>query len=151
MPHEEPATRMQLAELGNRRRRLEELLAVHRPDLRCGDALFPEYDALDFSKLEHRTYRGVLKKLATLQARVLQGTKFSKMLRYRCADFLYLVVEDNIFSEAEIPAGWGLLVRRGDSLMSLRPPVNLEATEWQRRALLEAIALAGMRRLPADR
>jgi len=29
------------------------------------------------------------------------------MFRYRCADFLYLVVEDGIFAEAEVPAGGG--------------------------------------------
>jgi hypothetical protein len=83
--------------------------------------------------------------LATLQARVLKGTKFSKMFRYRCADFLYLVVEENIFAEAEIPAGWGLLVRRGDELVLARAPVALDAADAQRIALLENIALAATR------
>lgn len=143
--HAERATQQRLAELIGRRRQLEELLAVHRPDLRRGESLFPEYDALDFSQLEHRTYRAVLKKLATVQGHVLKGTKFAKMFRYRCADFLYLVVEDNIFAEAEVPAGWGLLVRRGDTLALSRPPVTLEAVPEQRRALLENIALAATR------
>jgi hypothetical protein len=73
------------------------------------------------------------------------------MFRYRCADFLYLVVEENIFAEAEIPAGWGLLVRRRrsddgeDELILARPPVQLESTPQQRAALLETIALAGTR------
>lgn len=143
--HGEVATRMWLAELTQRRRTLEELLAVHRPDLRRGEALWPEYDAWDFSSLEHRAYRGVLDELETAQRRVLRGTKFSKMFRYRCADFLYLVVEDGIFAEAEIPAGWGLLVRRGDELRTARQPANLDAAPLQRAALLEMIALAGTR------
>src|SRR4051812_14532836 len=50
----ETVTRAQLAELARRRRTLEELLTVHRPDLRRGEALWPEYDSWDFSSLEHR-------------------------------------------------------------------------------------------------
>lgn len=147
----EAATEARLEELTQRRRRLEELLAVHRPDLRRGEALWPEYDAWDFSSLEHRAYRGVLDEIDTVQRRVLRGTKFSRMYRYRCADFLYLVVEPNIFAEAEIPAGWGLLVRvagegeAGDSLQLARRPAALDPAPGQRTALLEAIALAGTR------
>lgn len=143
--HAEEATRVRLAELAARRRGLEELLAVHRPDLRRGEALWPEYDAWDFSGLEHRAYRGVLDELETVQRRVLRGTKFAKMFRYRCADFLYLVVEENIFAEAEIPAGWGLLVRTGDDLRLARAPADLAAVTAQRLALLESIAAAATR------
>ncbi|QYM79700.1 hypothetical protein K0B96_03515 [Horticoccus luteus] len=145
--HAEEETKRRLAELLERRSKLEALLAVHRPDLRRGEALWPEFDTWDFSGLEHAAYRSVLTELATVQARVVKGTKFAKMLRYRCADFLYLVVEDNIFAEAEIPAGWGLLVRRGetDELVLKRAPVALAAAEAQRLALLEEIALAATR------
>jgi hypothetical protein len=163
--HAEAATRVRLEELMRRRRRLEELIAGHRPDLRRGDALWPEYDSWDFSGLEHRAYRGVLDELETLQRRVLRGTKFSRMFRYHCADFLYLVVEDNIFAEAEIPAGWGLLVRvacaddAAHELRLARAPARLEPTAAQRIALLETIALAGTkavnrlvgRDVPSDR
>lgn len=143
--HAEAATRARLAELVERRRNLEEMLAVHRPDLRRGEALWAEFDAWDFSGLEHATYRGVVEEIETLQRRVRGGTKFSKMFRYRCADFLYLVVEENIFAETEIPAGWGLLVRRGEELVLQRAPANLAAEEAQRIALLEAIAVAATR------
>lgn len=143
--HAEADTRQRLAELIERRARLEQLLAIHRPDLRRGEALWPEFDAWDFSGLEHRAYRELLDELATLQARVRGGTKFAKMFRYRCADFLYLVVEDGIFAEAEIPAGWGLLRRCGDALELARRPAELAAADAQRLALLEAIAQAGTR------
>jgi hypothetical protein len=141
----EAETKRKLAELMARRKKLEELLAVHRPDLRRGEALWPEFDTWDFSGLEHATYREVLAELATVQARVLKGTKFSKMFRYQCADFLYLAVEENIFAEAEIPAGWGLLVRRGETLELSRPPIALNAADMQRIALLENIAVAATR------
>lgn len=143
--HAEAATRARLAELGARKAKLEELMAVHRPDLRKGESLFAEFDAWDFSGLEHATYRAVLAELATVQARVLRGTKFSRMFRYACADFLYLVSEDGIFAEAEVPAGWGLLVRRGVELELRRRPVGLEAAAEQRERLLEAVAAAGTR------
>ncbi len=143
--HAEAKTRARLEELTARRAKLEELLAEHRPDLRKGDTLFPEFDAWDFSGLEHATYRAVLKELAAVQEHVLRGTKFARMFRYRCADFLYLVVEDGIFAEAEIPAGWGLLRRNGSELELARAPVALEATAEQRLRLLEAIAIAAAR------
>lgn len=143
--HDDAATKRALAALLKRREKLEELIGGHRPDLRRGESLFPEYDAWDFSGLEHKAYHDLLAEIATLQGRVLAGTKFSKMLRYRSADFLYLVVEDDIFAEAEIPAGWGLLVRVGEALELRRPPVALDAGEVQRRALLEAIALKATR------
>ena len=149
--HAEEATRARLTELAQRRRTLEELLAVHRPDLRRGEALWPEYDSWDFSGLEHRAYRSVLDELAAVQRQILRGTKFSRMFRYHCADFLYLVVEENIFAESEIPAGWGLLVRAprgdggGEELRLARPPAKLEPAAEQRAALLEMIAVAGTR------
>jgi hypothetical protein len=145
--HAETATRARLAELTARRAALEQLLAEHRPDLRRGEALWPEFDAWDFSALEHRAYRDVLADIETLQRRVLRGVKFSRLFRYRGADFLYLVAEDNIFAEAEVPAGWGLLVRRGEALHRARAPAALEAGAEQRLRLLEAIALRGARAL----
>lgn len=143
--HGEDATRNRLHELTDRRRTLEELLAVHRPDLRRCDALWPEYDTWDFSTIEHSTYRTVLAELATVQRQIIRGTKFSRMFRYRCADFLYLVVQDGIFAESEIPAGWGLLVRRGAALDCARRPADLAASGDQRIALFDCIALAATR------
>lgn len=143
--HAEQATRLALAGLLERRQSLEAMFTVHHPDLRRGEALWPEYDTWDFSRLEHDGYRRVLAELATVQRRVLRGTKFSKMFRYRCADFLYLVAEDGIFAESEVPAGWGLLVRHDDTLHLARRPADLEAAPAQRSALLELIALAGTR------
>ena len=143
--HAEQATRRRLAELIERRRTLELLFTTHCPDLRRGDALWPEFDSWDFSRLEHHAYRAVLTELATVQRCILRGTKFSRMLRWRCADFLYLVVEDGIFAEAEVPAGWGLLVRCGEELKLARVPVALDAADPQRMALLECIAVAATR------
>jgi hypothetical protein len=141
----EEVTRRRLAELVERRRCLEEMFTTHCPDLRRGDALWPEFDTWDFSRLEHHAYRSVLAELETVQRRVIRGTKFSRMFRWRCADFLYLVVEDGIFSESEVPAGWGLLVRAGAELRLARVPVALDSAEMQRLALLESIALSATR------
>lgn len=143
--HDDRDTRKLLAAALRRRKKLEKLLGEHRPDLRRGDSLFAEFDAWNFEDLEHKGYRKLLDEIATLQGRLGAGTKFSKMLRYQSADFLYLVVEDDIYADAEIPAGWGLLVRKGDELELRRRPVALEAGEGQRRALLEAIALRATR------
>ena len=105
--------------------------------------MFAEFDAWDFGELEHKSYHALLTEISLLQGRLVGGAKFAKMLRYQCADFLYLVVEDDIYADAEIPAGWGLLVRRGEEMELRRKPARLHPSMEQRRALLEGIALAG--------
>jgi hypothetical protein len=145
----EAATRRELADLLARRDKLEELLATHRPDLRRGESLFPEFDTFDFTAAEHRTYAQVLHDIAKLQRRLLGGVKFDRIFRYRAADLLHLVAEDGIFARDEVPAGWGLLVRRGDTLVLERKPVRLEPVAGSRVALLERIALAATKRRPA--
>jgi hypothetical protein len=146
--HDDGATKRQLAALWQRKEALEALLGAHRPDLRRGESLFAEYDAWDFTGLDHKGYHTLLTEIATWQTRAKAGTKFSKMLRYQSADFLYLVVEDDIYAEAEIPVGWGLLVRKGEALELRRRPATLEAGDVQRRALLESIALKATRLSP---
>ena len=95
--------------------------------------------------LEHETHRRVVADLARWQERLLSGTKFARLRRWRAADYFYLVSEEGIFAEAEVPAGWGLLVRRGGELELARKPVWTEASEVSRLALLESIALAATR------
>lgn len=140
--HAEAATRARLEELLARRAKLEALLAMHRPDLRRGEALWPEFDRWDFSGLEHGTHRRVVAEIATLRRRALGGTKFSRMVRYRCADRLWLVVEDGLLAPAEIPDGWGLLVRRGEALHAERPAPRLDPAPEQRAALHANLAAA---------
>ena len=141
----ENATRERLTVLLARRAKLEELIAGHRPDLRRGETLFPEFDSIDTSGLRHETYAAVIDEIATLQRRLLQGVKFERLRRYVAADALYLVVEGDIFAADEIPAGWGLLVRQGDVLQSVRPPLCLVPAPGARVALLENIAVAACR------
>jgi hypothetical protein len=141
----EDEARRRVAELADRLRTLEALIGAHRPDLRRGESLFAEFDAWDFSGLEHATHRKVVAELAAWQERLHHGTKFAKLRRWRAADYFYLVSEAGIFAEAEIPAGWGLLVRSGDTLALARRPVWTEPAPEQRVALLEAIALAATR------
>jgi hypothetical protein len=141
----EVEAKIRVTELSARLQALEGMLGTHRPDLRCGESLFPEFDAWNFTGLEHATHRRVIAELATWQERLLHGTKFAKLFRWACADFLYLVSEDGIFAEAEIPAGWGLLVRRDEELFLARRPTATQVTEESRTALLEAIAVAATR------
>jgi hypothetical protein len=142
----EAGTRESLAALLTRRTQLEQMIAEHRPDLRRGDSLFPEFDSIDFGALRHETYAAVIDEIAALQRRLLHGVKFDRLRRYAAADFLYLVVEDNIFAAAEIPAGWGLLVRHDDQLKLERPPLQLSPAPEARVALLENIATAACRK-----
>lgn len=141
----EEEARRRVAELSARLAKLEELIGGHRPDLRKGESLFAEFDAWDFSGLEHATHRKVVAELATWQERLLHGTKFAKLWRWRAADYFYLVSEEGIFAEAEVPAGWGLLVRRGEALELVRRPVWTEPAAEARVVLLESIALAATR------
>lgn len=141
----EVETRDEIQKLTARLLELERLIGGHRPDLRKGDSLFPEFDAVDLSATRHATYRRVLADLATWQQRRLKGTKFSQLFRWRTADLFYLVSEPGIFAPAEVPAGWGLLVREGDRLVLERRPVQVDSGPDARERFLQAVALAGSR------
>jgi hypothetical protein len=139
------ATSQRLAALDERRRTLEKLLKVHQPSLRAGESLFAEYDSIDATKLEHKTYRRVMHEIAILQRRLLGKTKFDRLTAYRCANLNYLVVEEGVVAAGEVPLGWGLLVHQADAVVLERKPVWQEVAEQDRLLLLQRIAIAGTR------
>jgi hypothetical protein len=163
--YRQDATRQRLKVLDDRRQKLEELLKLHMPSLRRGEALFAEFDAINLDGFEHRTYRRVLREMGILQRRLAGKTKFDRLARYRCANLNYLVIEPGILAPEETPVGWGLLHRdqRRDSgdavppeggtpstasnggLILLREPIWQEVTERDRLRLLENIAAAAAR------
>lgn len=149
--HDEAAARARWEELTRRARALDELLATHCPALRRGEALWPEFDTWDFSGLRHRGRRALAVAREAAERRVRDGTKFSRLRRYHAADELYLVVEPDCFAPADLPAGWGLLVRSGGSgsgaasLRLERAPEPLAAAPGQRAALRAAIERAAGR------
>ena len=145
--HNTAETTRRLQALDQRRRTLERLLGMHLPSLRKGETLFAEYDAIDASRYEHKTYRRVMREIAILQARLYGKTKFDKVARYQCANLCYLVVEEGIIQPHEVPLQWGLLVRRGESLILEKTPVWQDVPVPTRLDLLQRIALNGTRRL----
>lgn len=134
-----------LKTLDARQAKLEELLKVHFPSLRKGEMLFEEFDAVNLAGFEHATYRRVLREIEVQQRRLYGKTKFEKLVRYRCANLNYLVIEPGILAPHEVPVGWGLLVRRAERLVLEREPLWQEVAEPVRRELLEKIAAAGTR------
>lgn len=141
---DEKRTLAAVRELAARLEQLNALIGAHRPDLRKGDELFPEFECIDLRGTRHATHRAVTRELRAAQAALHEGTKFAKLARWRAATFLYLVVETaELASPHEIPAGWGLLVREESELRLARPPERNEVTVAQRIALLERIASRG--------
>lgn len=141
----EPEVRLEATALAERLTSLKNLLGVHRPDLRRGESLFPEFDDYDFRDVRHPTLRGLERKLDVLQAKLVESVKFARLHRYQAADYLYLVTEDQVLHAHEIPCGWGWLARRGDELELRQRPERHVTTPVQRVAWLESIASAGAR------
>src|ERR1017187_6851254 len=77
--HTTAETTQRLKAFDQRRRTLERLLGLHLPPLRKGESLFAEYDAIDISDFEHKTYRKVIREISILQARLYGKTKFDKV------------------------------------------------------------------------
>ncbi len=137
--------RERLRSLTRRREILEKHLRVHYPTLRTGDSLFAEYDSPDFEAIGHRGYRRVLREAAALENRLLGGTKFECLVRYRCANLFFLVLPHQLFGKIDAPTGWGLLVERDSALALTRKPAWHENAEESRTRLLQRIASAGTR------
>lgn len=129
-----------VAELQTRLTALREMIGVHRPDLRLGDELFPQFEAVDLRETKHETHDTLTRQLRIAQNKLWEGTKFAKIARWRSANLLYLVCEDGIFEPAEVPDGWGLLVRDGETLVLRRKPCLHAVSLEQRVQLLERIA-----------
>ena len=141
----EAAVRREVIELTQRVQVLRGLIGAHRPDLRCGDELFPEFEAVDLRGTRHDTHDRLTAKLRIAQNKLLDGTKFSKLARWRCADLLYLVSEHGVAETYEVPDGWGLLVREGDQLvLRIKPVLNPTSVE-HRLNILERIAASTTR------
>ena len=151
---DEPAIRAEAAKVAKRLAELRSMIAVHRPDLRRGESLFPEYDCYNLAGLQHETLHRLEADLEVLQRKTTAAVKFSRLRKYGAADFLYLVTEPGIAEAHEVPDGWGLLVRDGATLALRQLPVRHSLTPERRLAWLEKLALAGTaaaaRGLPAD-
>lgn len=136
----ESGLRGEIVELTQRVQSLRGMIGAHRPDLRCGDELFPEFEAIDLRGTRHDMHDRLTARLRVAQNKLREGTKFSKLARWRSADLLYLVSEDEIVEAYEVPDGWGLLVREGDQLtLRIKPVLNLTTAE-HRIQLVERIA-----------
>lgn len=131
-----------IARLGERLAALRALIGSHRPDLRRGEELFPEFDAIDLRGLRHRTHDRLAAELGAAQRKRLEGTKFARLGRWRAASLLYIVAEEDLFAPCELPDGWGLLVRRGPALELTAQPCLRDTTAPERVALIERIAAA---------
>jgi hypothetical protein len=142
---DEPALQLRARALGARLADLRALIGGHRPDLRRGEALFPEFDDYDFGGLRHETLRAVEAQLESAQRRLLGSVKFARLHRYAPADYLYLVTEPEVLAEHEVPVGWGWLVRAGATLELRLPPARHETDPELRLLWLERIAAAGTR------
>jgi hypothetical protein len=128
---------------------LREAIGEHRPDLRCGEELFPAFDAVDLRGVRHATHDRLTRELRATERRRLEGTKFSRLARWRAASLLYLVAEPDVVTAWDLPDGWGLLERDGDGLVLRVRPCLQETTAEERVAFVERIAAsacAGVRR-----
>lgn len=140
--------REKLEALTVRREIIERNLRVHYPTLRTGESLFPDFDAFDFSRLEHRGYARVTREGAALQQRLSDCIKFEKLARYRCANLFYLVIAEPLREMAfELPGGWGVLVERGGELDLVRKPEWHDANDANRVRFLRRVAAAATRAL----
>jgi hypothetical protein len=138
-------TMRRLEKVHKRREVLERNLRVHYPGLRVADSLFTEFASHNFSAIEHRGYKQVVRQLQALQNRLFDCTKFETLIRYRCANLFFLVLPNELFREPEIPTGWGALIESNGELMLARKPVWHETEPEAELRFLERIAAAGTR------
>ena len=139
------AARRRLEAICDRRQILEARLRTHYPNLHNGDSLFPEFDSQNFSAIDHRGYKQVVRQTQALQNRLFDCTKFETLIRYRCANLFLLVLPNELFREPEIPIGWGALVESNGELILARKPIWHETTEDNQLRFLHRIAAVGTR------
>jgi hypothetical protein len=139
------ATMRRLEKVHHRREVLERNLRVHYPALRVADSLFAEFDSHNFSAIEHRGYKQVVRQMQALQNRLFDCTKFETLIRYRCANLFFLVLPNELFREPEIPIGWGALIELDGELLLAHKPAWHETEPESELRFLQRIAAAGTR------
>lgn len=140
-------TRQRLESVERRRLIIEKHLRVHYPALRRGESLFAEWDSHDFAAIGHRNYSRIMRELSALQNQLRDGTKFEKLVHYRCANLFFLILPNELFRPAEIPIGWGALVEENGTLTLARKPTWHGTRGEDQLQFLHRIALAGTRQL----
>lgn len=121
---------------------LREAIGGHYPDLRRGEELFPQFDAIDLRGLRHRRHDQLTRRLRAAERRCLEGTKFARLARWRAASLFYLVTEPGLVAPDEVPEGWGWLERaEGVLVLRMRPCLHATTPE-ERVAFVERIAAA---------
>jgi hypothetical protein len=138
----ETQTAAELADLTFRLGELRTMIGEHRPDLRRGEELFPDFDCWDLRGLRHETHDQLCQRVRSAQRKLHEGTKFAKMARWRSASLLYAVCEPGVLRPWELPEGWGWLERENGGLVLRAKPCLHATTAVERIALLERIAAA---------
>ncbi len=142
------SARARLDVLQTRRAIIERNLRVHYPTLRTGESLFPEYDAWNFSRLDHRAYSRVLRTGAAIRQQLIDCTKFEKLARYQCANLFYLVIAEPLREMTfEMPRGWGLLAESAGTLQLAQKPSWYRTTPEAQLRFLRRVAAAATRSL----
>jgi hypothetical protein len=131
-----------LAALHVRKLRHEATLRPFYLSLHHGDSLFPELDGCDFVRTGDKCYLRLLAEMSALTNRLHAQTKFDDLLRWRAANLCYVVAEPEVAAGHELPDGWGLLVRNGDTLALAARPLWREVADTNRQALLQRTAIA---------
>jgi hypothetical protein len=129
-----------LKSLEIRRTKLEALLQLHLPHLANGESLLPEFDSYRLREYRHAGYQKLIKHITAAQRGLLHGTKFHRLHSYRLANLHYLVVEEDLLGTHEVPAGWGLLVRRGEQLDLKSKPIWQDISVEEQLVFIQRIA-----------
>lgn len=139
------ALRQRLAVLRERQVRVEAEMAIHFPSIRTGDSLFPEFQTLDFERPGYERYQKIVEESRRLSARLHANTKFDRLLACHSANLYYIAAEPGVVREHELPTGWGLLQRAGDSLDVVTAPHWHEVPPADRLAFFQRVAMAATR------
>jgi len=81
-----------------------------------------------------------MKNIAAARRGLIDCTKFDRLYSYRLANLHYLVVENDLMEPHEVPMGWGLLIRDGDTLRQAGKPTWQEITVEHQLVFLQRIA-----------
>lgn len=141
---ESPLTE-RLAHLHELKLLYEESMRSHFPSLRQGDALFPEFGGYRFEAAGFAPYEQIVAELRKLTHHLHSQTKFGKLMRWNAANVCYVVAEVGVARPAEIPHGWGLLVRSEEILQIVVPALWRDVADAHRWELLLRIAKSGTR------
>ena len=127
----------EIARLREEREKLEAQIRKEEPELRDPNVLFEELAIWNYDKSTNQSYRDIQKSIAWYEEILYNGTKMQHFQELAVADYLTIVVPENLIQPEGFREKWGLIWVAEDGTVTVKhAPAKLDTQSSAKLLLL---------------